>query len=158
MQTGNLSILLWIYYLFTNYWAVIVVIVFFFFFLLIGAKKLQATDQKKPNPSKGLNSDDAEVLAMWREAMKGKAGRPKKGCESQPIKTDKGSGVHSYTVSRLQREVPELFAQVAAAFHLTDSAGAWSRPNPTFRAKTTRHTKPHRLPFTSENIGDGLQP
>ena len=40
MQTGNLSILLWIYYLFTNYWAVIVVIVFFFFFLLLGAKKL----------------------------------------------------------------------------------------------------------------------
>ena len=36
MQTGNLSILLWIYYLFTNYWAVIVVIVF----LLLGAKKL----------------------------------------------------------------------------------------------------------------------
>jgi hypothetical protein len=51
---------------------------------------------------------------MWREAMKGKAGRPKKGCESQPIKTDKGSGVRSYTVSRLQREAPELFAKVAA--------------------------------------------
>lgn len=58
--------------------------------------------------------DDAEVLAMWREAMKGRAGRPKKGCESQRIKTDKGSGVRSYTVSRLQREAPDLFAKVAS--------------------------------------------
>jgi hypothetical protein len=67
-----------------------------------------------PKKIEAVIRDDAEVLAMWREAMKGKAGRPKKGCESQPIKTDKGSGVRSYTVSRLQREAPELFAKVAA--------------------------------------------
>jgi TatA/E family protein of Tat protein translocase len=36
MQTGNLSALLWIYYLITNYWVVIVVV----FLLLLGAKKL----------------------------------------------------------------------------------------------------------------------
>ena len=69
---------------------------------------------ENPDRIEALIRDDAEVLAMWREAMKGKAGRPKKGCESQPIKTDKGSGVRSYTVSRLQREAPELFAQVVA--------------------------------------------
>jgi len=59
--------------------------------------------------------DDAEVLAMWREAMKGRAGRPAK--ESQDnitgISTPRGTG-KAYTVSRLQREAPELFAKVAA--------------------------------------------
>jgi hypothetical protein len=57
--------------------------------------------------------DDAEVLAMWREAMKGKAGRKCGDNVTQLTKTEKGNS-RAYTVSRLQREAPELFAQVAA--------------------------------------------
>ena len=57
--------------------------------------------------------DDAEVLAMWREAMKGKAGRKCGDNVTQLTKTEKGN-CRAYTVSRLQREAPELFAQVAA--------------------------------------------
>lgn len=57
--------------------------------------------------------DDAEVLAMWREAMKGKAGRKCGDNVTQLTKTEKGNS-RSYTVSRLQREAPELFAKVVA--------------------------------------------
>jgi hypothetical protein len=57
--------------------------------------------------------DDAEVLSMWREAMKGKAGRKCGDNVTQLTKTEKGNS-RAYTVSRLQREAPELFAQVAA--------------------------------------------
>jgi hypothetical protein len=59
--------------------------------------------------------DDAEVLAMWREAMKGKAGRPAKESLDNVKELNAGAGnSRAYTVSRLQREAPELFAQVAA--------------------------------------------
>ena len=70
---------------------------------------------ENPERIEALIRDDVEVLAMWREAMKGKAGRPSK--ESVDIVNElnpsKGNS-RSYTVSRLQREAPELFAQVVA--------------------------------------------
>jgi len=49
--------------------------------------------------------DDPECLALYREAMKGEPGRPEKGCESQPIKTEKGTGNKAYTCERLKRDV-----------------------------------------------------
>ena len=58
-------------------------------------------------------ANDPEALADFREAMKGEPGRPKAGtirCESQPI--SKGTGNKAYTLSRLKRETPELFAAV----------------------------------------------
>jgi len=58
-------------------------------------------------------ANDPEALADFREAMKGEPGRPKAGtirCESQPI--SKGTGNKAYTLSRLKRETPELFASV----------------------------------------------
>lgn len=60
--------------------------------------------------------DDAEVLAMWREAMKGKAGRPKRELETHRNPTqyktpDRG---RAYDLSRLRREAPELFERVKA--------------------------------------------
>ena len=54
--------------------------------------------------------DDAEVLAMWREAMKaqGKRNLP------DNVKEVTAGNSRAYTVSRLQREAPDLFAKVAA--------------------------------------------
>jgi hypothetical protein len=60
--------------------------------------------------------DDAEVLAMWREAMKGRAGRPKADEKTRrnptQLKTDDRG--RAYDLSRLQRKRPDLFARVAA--------------------------------------------
>lgn len=60
--------------------------------------------------------DDAEVLAMWREAMKGKPGRPKQEGETSrnPTQYKTADRGRAYDLSRLQREAPELFAKVAA--------------------------------------------
>ena len=54
--------------------------------------------------------DDAQVLAMWREAMKaqGKRNLP------DNVKEVTAGNSRAYTVSRLQREAPDLFAKVAA--------------------------------------------
>lgn len=58
--------------------------------------------------------DDAEVLAMWREAMKpGQGTRTDLGDNVTQVEKPKGNS-RSYAVSRLQRESPELFAKVAA--------------------------------------------
>ncbi len=54
--------------------------------------------------------DDAEVLAMWREAMKQQGKRN----ILDNVREAPAGNSRSYTVSRLQREAPELFAQVAA--------------------------------------------
>ena len=66
---------------------------------------------ENPERIEALIRDDVEVLALWRDAMKGKAGRPSK--ESVDIVNElnpsKGNS-RSYTVSRLQREAPQLFA------------------------------------------------
>jgi hypothetical protein len=58
--------------------------------------------------------DDAEVLAMWREAIKQKQGQRTDIVHNiNEVRTSKGTS-RAYTVSRLQREAPELFAKVAA--------------------------------------------
>jgi hypothetical protein len=60
--------------------------------------------------------DDAEVLAMWREAMKGRAGRPKQEGETRrnPTQFRTADRGRAYDLSRLQRKSPELFAKVAS--------------------------------------------
>ena len=65
---------------------------------------------ENPDRIEALIRDDAEVLAMWREAMKaqGKRNLP------DNVKEVTAGNSRAYTVSRLQREAPELFAQVAA--------------------------------------------
>jgi len=58
--------------------------------------------------------DDAEVLAMWREAMKpGQGSRTDLVDNVTQVGKPKGNS-RSYAVSRLQREAPDLFAKVAA--------------------------------------------
>ena len=58
--------------------------------------------------------DDAEVLSMWREAMKQKQGQRTDIVDNvNEVNTSKGNS-RAYTVSRLQRQRPDLFAQVAA--------------------------------------------
>ena len=56
-----------------------------------------------------LLKHDPEVLVLWREAMKGQGKRNDLCSNPTEVKTERG---RSYTVSRLQREAPELFAQV----------------------------------------------
>jgi hypothetical protein len=74
---------------------------------------------ENPDRIEALIRDDAEVLAMWREAMKGKHGGDRRSEEATKVdnvnleRASKGNS-RSYAVSRLQREAPELFAQVAA--------------------------------------------
>jgi hypothetical protein len=68
---------------------------------------------ENPDRIEGLIRDDAEVLAMWREAMKGQEGGNTTCNIVTGAKATTGNS-RAYTVSRLQREAPELFAQVAA--------------------------------------------
>ena len=60
--------------------------------------------------------DDAEVLAMWEKAMQIKPGPKKQHNSFATVKGTNASTGNSraYTVSRLQRESPELFAKVAS--------------------------------------------
>lgn len=73
---------------------------------------------ENPERIEALIRDDVEVLAMWRDAMKEKTGPKLKGEEGlcNIVTETKGTtgNSRSYTVSRLQREAPELFAQVVA--------------------------------------------
>ena len=58
---------------------------------------------------------DLEVLVMWREAMKVETqtrGNRYKSREDDNINLSSKGTSRSYTVSRLQRESPALFAQV----------------------------------------------
>lgn len=80
---------------------------------LVTLKPLEGWGQ---NPAKieAVIKDNAEVLAMWREEMKGEPGRPKTGDNVTPIeRPDKGNS-KAYTLSRLKRENAELFNQVVA--------------------------------------------
>lgn len=65
---------------------------------------------------RSLLRDDAEALALWREATKGKPGR-KPTAESvdnvNALDTPKGN-TRAYTLDRLKRQAPELFEQVKA--------------------------------------------
>ena len=74
---------------------------------------------ENPERIEGLIKHDVEVLAMWRDAMKGKQGGDRRSdvaIKDDNIILDKANQgtSRSYTVSRLQREAPELFAQVVA--------------------------------------------
>jgi hypothetical protein len=74
---------------------------------------------ENPERIEALIRDDAEVLAMWEREMRIKPG-PKPESDSNSSfdiikRTNASAGTsRAYTVSRLQREAPELFAQVAA--------------------------------------------
>jgi hypothetical protein len=68
-----------------------------------------------PKKIEALLQDDPVVLPMFREAMKGKAGRPKKEDEksrSNPTELKTEDRGKAYTLSRLQRERPDLFEAV----------------------------------------------
>jgi len=68
----------------------------------------------------GLDNDDPEVLALWREAMKGQEGGNKRSEEAITNnniiggKSTQGTSL-AYTLSRLQRQRPDLFEKVAAS-------------------------------------------
>ena len=66
---------------------------------------------ENPERIEGLIKHDAEVLVLWREAMKGQGKRNDLCSNATEVRADRGK---AYTVSRLQREAPELFAQVVA--------------------------------------------
>jgi hypothetical protein len=55
--------------------------------------------------------DDPEVLPMFREAMKGQAGRPKTGSNPTLLEKDRGK---AYTLTRLQKDNPEEEAKKAS--------------------------------------------
>ena len=59
---------------------------------------------ENPDTVQKLLHDHPQVLAAYREAMKGQPGRPRNGCESQHISTSKGTGDRAYSLSRVQRE------------------------------------------------------
>jgi hypothetical protein len=65
-----------------------------------------------PDKIEAIIREDAEVLAMWREAMK----LPRANqhtCNNDNVMAATQGNSRSYTVSRLQRERPDLFDQVA---------------------------------------------
>jgi hypothetical protein len=72
---------------------------------------------ENPERIESLIRDDAEVLVLWREAMKAtnhdRGNQHTGGKDDNVIPANQGNS-RSYTVSRLQREAPELFAQVVA--------------------------------------------
>ena len=72
---------------------------------------------ENPERIEALIRDDVEVLAMWRDAMKSKSydrGNQHTGGKGNNVTHAIKGNSRSYTVSRLQREAPELFAQVVA--------------------------------------------
>ena len=60
-----------------------------------------------------LLKDSPDVLAMWREEMTNEPHKHLDEGDNITIKPERGTG-KAYTVSRLKRESPELFAQVVA--------------------------------------------
>lgn len=73
-----------------------------------------------PKKIEALIKDDPEVLPMFREAMKGQAGRPKTGSNPTLLEKDRGK---AYTLTRLQKDNPEIYEEVKAG-KLTANAGA----------------------------------
>lgn len=88
-----------------------------------------ARARENPDRIEALIRDDVEVLAMWREEMKGKAGRPKQEGETRrnPTQFKTADRGRAYDLSRLQRESPELFAQVVAGTISANAAGVDKR-------------------------------
>ena len=91
---------------------------------LIELPNLRALITEKPirgwgqNPDKiqAVIQDDAEALALFREAMKGESGRPSTEeyhNNVMELKSVQGNS-KSYTVSRLKRDRPDLFEKVVA--------------------------------------------
>jgi hypothetical protein len=66
-----------------------------------------------PQKVEALIEDDAELLAMWREAMVGKVGRPAKENHDNVMHSRQGNS-RAYTLNRLKRERPDLFNRVVA--------------------------------------------
>lgn len=65
-----------------------------------------------PKKIEAVIKDDVEVLALWREEMKHQGERV--DLCSNPTEVSKIDRGKAYTVSRLQRESPELFEKVKA--------------------------------------------
>ena len=116
---------------------------------------------ENPDRIEALIRDDTEVLAMWREAMKEKTGPKVKGGDGglcNNITETKGTTGTSraYTVSRLQREAPELFAQVAAGTISANAAaikaGFRKKPTPLelLRAIWAKASNTERQTFIQE--------
>ena len=71
-------------------------------------------DGKMAQALEKLAETRPEVLVMWRDAMKQESGARNDLVDNiNEVKLSKGTS-RSYTVSRLQRESPALFAQVVA--------------------------------------------
>lgn len=62
-----------------------------------------------------LIKDDAETLRLWRQATTRENHRPRNDKTSDNITTSDGRGTgRAYTLDRLQRERPDLYAEVVA--------------------------------------------
>jgi hypothetical protein len=79
---------------------------------LVTRKPLEGWGQN-PDKIEAVIKDHPEVLALWREAMKGQEGGDTTCNNVTGAKATTGNG-KAYTVSRLKRESPELFQQVVA--------------------------------------------
>ncbi len=79
---------------------------------LITEKPIQGWGQD-PKKIEAVIRDDAEALEMFREAMKQESGTRNDLNNNIIEVTTQGTG-KAYTLSRLKRESPELFAQVVA--------------------------------------------
>ena len=107
-----------------------------------------------PNKIEALLKHDPEVLVMWRAAMKGQGNNQhtEQSKDYNVIPANQGN-TRSYTVSRLQRESPELFAQVVAKTLSANAAAiqAGWRKKPTvvdqFAALWKKATKDQRDAF-----------
>lgn len=66
-----------------------------------------------PAKIEAIIRDDPEVLVLWREAMKGQEGGDTTGNNVTSAERVTGNS-RAYTLTRLQREAPELFAEVKA--------------------------------------------
>ena len=107
-----------------------------------------------PNKIEALLKHDPEVLVLWREAMnqQGNNQHSKKSKHYNIIPATQGTS-RSYTVSRLQRESPALFAQVVAKTLSANAAAiqAGWRKKPTvvdqFAALWKKATKDQRDAF-----------
>lgn len=82
---------------------------------LITEKPIRGWGQD-PDKIQAVIQDDPEALAMFREAMKGEAGRPASEESNNNIiglKAVQGTS-KAYTCDRLKRERPDLFEEVVA--------------------------------------------
>lgn len=102
--------------------------------------------------------DDAEVLALWREAMKAQGNNQHtKRSNLDNVRDAQVSAGNSraYTVSRLQREAPELFAKVAAGEMSATSCNSMRRDMTTSLRACLAAEAWKRLYPNGENMGRG---